>query len=304
MTAKSITVLCPAKVNLALLVGPPRSTDGLHPLASWMVATTFGDRLELHQSEADQPSQFDIAFDPVPSIGGELITPHEVDWPLDKDLVYRAHRGLEEHLGRSLPIQATLKKHIPPGAGLGGGSSDAAGMLIALNQLFDLKLRQPLLDIAATLGSDVPFLVEAMWGQTSAMVTGVGETIQPIRLNHSIPLVLVFPEFGCETGAVYRKFDELNPEAVAPDPDKVLRLAALNPLPQNGPFNDLAKPAIAVQPKLGEYIETLRQRHIEAHVTGSGSTLFAIAPSRMSSHALARSITEITGLRAVATETM
>ena len=83
---------------------------------------------------------------------------------------------MEEHVGRKLPIKMRLEKRIPVGGGLGGGSSNAAAMLRALNELFDLKLsRETLRDIAARLGSDVPFLIDG----GSAIVTGLGEQLEP-----------------------------------------------------------------------------------------------------------------------------
>lgn len=152
---------CPAKVNLALYVGAP-CTDGLHPLASWMVALRFADTLTLQHHESGNDSRFDIR--PIDeSVDGRGFTGTSsprisIDWPIEEDLVYRAHRLMEQHVGSHLPVHLKLRKRIPAGAGLGGGSSNAAATLVGLNHLFDLGLPdQTLIPIARRLGSDVVF---------------------------------------------------------------------------------------------------------------------------------------------------
>src|SRR5690606_37624862 len=133
-----------------------------------------------------------------------------IDWPLTADLAYRAHRAVEQATGRTLPVAVTLRKRIPAGAGLGGGSADAAGMIVALDRLFDLDLSPPTRQqLAAALGSDVVFALEALHGQASCLVAGVGDTLTPLPQEKPLHVALALPNFGCATGPVYRAFDAL-----------------------------------------------------------------------------------------------
>ena len=107
----AMSLRCPAKINLALSVGAPGAQyDGLHPIASWMVALSFADQLELTRRD-QSPSRFDISFDESRQPGQ---TRAQVDWSLEDDLASRAHALLESHIGGELPIDATLRKRIPP----------------------------------------------------------------------------------------------------------------------------------------------------------------------------------------------
>lgn len=274
---QSIQLTCPAKVNLALSVGAPNE-DGMHPIASWMVAVTFGDTMRVARAEK---TSFDITF------AEDAPKKQEVDWPLEKDLAFRAHKLMQDKTGRSLDVAVTITKRIPAGAGLGGGSSDAAGMMVAVNRLFELKIpREQLMQWSAALGSDIAFLVAALEGQPSAIVSGLGETITPAPLAEPIHLVLMFPPFGCPTGPVYKAFDELHAgnQDKAADIDRVQALTANNPLPPDAPFNDLAEPACIVQPQLREWqgnIQGVMQQAV--HITGSGSTMFVVASSEIES---------------------
>lgn len=291
---------CPAKVNLALSVGatPPDRDDGMHPIASWMVALNFGDLLKVRK--ASQISSFDIRF------ADDAPVAAKVDWPLSSDLVYRAHQLVEEHAGRKLPVDVELIKRVPPGSGLGGGSSDAASMLLALSEMFALNLsREQLMEMSAKLGSDVSFFIAAGLGDKSNYVAGTGHDIQPLPLDDVIHLVLIFPPFGCPTGPVYRAFDELNDSGKQAEPDRVRALAAQSPLLQDAPFNDLAAPACKVVDELGSLIKRLEQSlSLPVHVSGSGSTLFIVAPSMLTVKALARKVSSLTGLPAIAARTL
>ncbi len=310
----TLTLTCPAKVNLALSVARPR-TDGMHPIASWMVACTFGDRLELRRTDDNAYEGVDAGGGHADSQGGGLqVVPDteqpsgveiSVDWPVEKDLAFRAWRLLESHLGRPLPVTATVRKRIPTGAGLGGGSSDAAAMLVGLDRLFELNLSHRLVELAAALGSDVPFIVGAMQGEPSALVAGLGEQLEPLPLKGVLHLVLVFAPVECPTPQVYRAFDQLHPDApLEADVERVRTLAAQWPVPQAGPFNDLAEPAMVVQPRLREQIAALAAERIPAHITGSGAAMFIIAPNHLTAQSLARGVTAITGLPAIATRTL
>lgn len=299
MKDASLVLSCPSKVNLALAVGPPNAArDGMHPIASWMITTRFADTLEIRPT--DDRSTFDIAF--------ADDAPHRqpIDWRLESDLAFRAHALLQEHVGRALPVAVTLRKRIPAGAGLGGGSANAAGMLIALNRLFDLDVGvEQLVRLAGRLGSDVMFLVRAIAGEPSCIVSGFGDVIEPAPRSQSIPLVLIFPPFGCPTGPVYRAFDEtLDAAAHRLRHGRVVALSQQDPVPQDGPFNDLAEPAMHVEPALRALYAQLReQMQLPVHVSGSGSTLYLIAPSALTADVLARRVQTEAAVPAVSTRT-
>ncbi|MCE9590279.1 MAG: 4-(cytidine 5'-diphospho)-2-C-methyl-D-erythritol kinase [Planctomycetes bacterium] len=295
-----VTLDSPAKVNLALSIGSPIPPRGYHPLASWMVAVHFADRLDVRRAQGNSRFELSFADDaPVRSV---------VDWPLEKDLAFRAHRLLEEHAGRPLPVHLTLRKRIPAGAGLGGGSGNAAATLVAVDRLFGLHAGEAALrGLGGKLGSDVAFLVGALLGSPSAIVTGLGETIEPAPTAELLHLVLIFPGFGCPTGEVYQAFDQLHPvnAARAPDVVRVRNLTTVSPVPQDGPFNDLAEPACRVRPELARIQRELTQAlALPIHITGSGSTLFVIAPSATAAKPLARKVTAVSGLPAIATRSL
>jgi 4-diphosphocytidyl-2-C-methyl-D-erythritol kinase len=294
--SEALSVLCPAKVNLALSVGPRRG-DGFHAIASWMVAVEFGDRLTIASAEQ---SSYDIRF------ADDAPQPQKVDWPLEKDLSVRAHRLMEQAVGRSLPIRAALEKRIPAGAGLGGGSSDAAAMLVSVNRLFDLRMTErDLCGLAEKLGCDVAFLVGAMFGKPSALVTGLGETVEPLPLSEPIHLVLVLPPYGCPTGRVYAAFDEMVGQRAAVARERVEQLGRCMPLQPDAPFNDLAEPAARVTPELAETLAKLRgEQQLPMHVTGSGAAMFVVVANAQAGTALARQISGQFALPAVTTRTL
>jgi len=299
-----VNLLCPAKVNLALSVGSPHN-DGMHPIASWMVAIGLGDSLTLEKVDG-RSSQYDIGFDTAdPNTANPRFS---VDWPLEQDLAYRAHRLIERHINRRLTIRLTLRKRVPPGAGLGGGSSNAAGVLTGLNPLFGLGIDlEILINLGLGLGSDVGFLVGAMSGQPSALVTGLGEALEPISINNTLYLVLIFPCFGCPTADVYRTLDEQRrgEAAVEIDPGLVRALANTPSRVAEGLFNDLAQPACTVQPQLKDLQTRLADKlGLPMHITGSGSTLFFIAPDADTCQDLAKEAGAITGLPTAATQTI
>lgn len=297
------TYYCPAKVNLALSVGAPLD-NGFHPIASWMVAVSLYDDLTVEK--VDPSSSFDIQW------ADDALRPSEIDWPVEKDLAFRAHQLIEQHVGRPLPVRVTLRKRIPVGGGLAGGSSNGATMLRALNELFDLNLpRQTLIDIAMQLGSDLAFFL----GEPSAIITGLGEGLEPAPRPEPIHLALAVPAFGCPTGAVYKMFDtmlegakkETVPfKAGGQSPfSQVRELTRRTPLPPDAPFNDLAAPACAVEPALAvirQQAEEIARRPV--HITGSGSGMFVIADTADHASELADQLATQLDLATVSAQTL
>lgn len=317
-----ITLDCRAKLNLALAVGKPgaknaettgsvfKTGDGLHPIASWMVALDFADRLTVKRlapddADAEDASVFDLAFVPLGSgVAGDRVSP-AIDWPLERDLTFRAHGLVERHVGRPLPIHMTLEKRIPTGAGLGGGSSDAAGMIIALDRLFSLGMSNPTKrDLADQLGSDVHFALAALTGTPSAIVTGSGDQLESASFDTPLSIVLILPPFGCSTGPVYGAFDRMGLGRGQIDINVLRGLLAQDPLSPDAFFNDLAPAACEVEPRLASLLHTLRHDlGLTAHVTGSGAACFVVADSAAAAERIANVVQQRAGCRAIATTT-
>ncbi|MEM6504633.1 MAG: 4-(cytidine 5'-diphospho)-2-C-methyl-D-erythritol kinase [Planctomycetota bacterium] len=287
--ASKIVINCPAKLNLTLAVGPA-SNDGMHPIASIMAPLSFADTLKLSRSEAG--STFLRAFDPhAPRI-------QPIDWAIEQDLVFQAHRLVERELGRRLPVRAELTKRIPAGAGLGGGSSNAAGMLIGLRELFGFKLEDNrLVDLGARLGADVAFSIHAALGCSAALVTGIGELVEPTCELPFFHCVLVFPDGDCPTGQVYQHYDRLGKaEPILDSIRSAWRQVRLIPPARN----DLTEAAIEVCPQIGGVFNAIKSQHFEPRLTGSGSCVFAITASQHEGVAIAETFKQM-GLTAVPT---
>jgi len=294
---ESITIHTPAKVNLALSVGAP-DTSGYHPLASWMIAVDLCDTLRLAPTSG--PPAFDIAVadDPPATSSG-----NRPPWTVEDDLSVRAHRLMEWWLARSLPIKAELRKRIPPAMGLGGGSSDAAAMLVGLDRLFRLSLgADRLTALGRELGSDVPFIVKALIEhEPTAVVTGTGEHWEAAPLNAPLHLTLVLPPLSCATGRVYEAFDTLHPGAGPADATRVRSLAQSAEMQGARLFNELRPAAERVEPELVKTIERVSRRvELPVHLTGSGAGLFVVAASADHAASMAEQIRADAGWTAVA----
>lgn len=279
--SSAVRILAPAKVNLALAVGPP-GPGGMHPISSWMLAVDLCDELLITRLPDDRLSRYAILWH------NDAPRRSDIDWSITRDLAVQAHLALEAHVGRRLPLQLRMDKRIPVGGGLGGGSADAAAMLRAVDALFELGLPDADLEtIAAALGSDVPFL---LYGG-SAIVGGLGEQIERHAAAPDAHLVLAFPEAACPTGPVYSAFDEQTP---GPLRDDAIRRLAGDGSAAPDPaalFNDLAPAASRLAPELrslSDALSALAER--PAHLTGSGSTLFVVADDALHAEFLARAV--------------
>lgn len=263
-----------AKVNLALAVGAPDAArDGMHPIASWMHAIDLADDVVIERHDGPPLAQHHVVWhDGSP-----------VEWPAQDDLAVRAHLLLEREIGRPLPVRIEVIKRIPAGGGLGGGSADAAAVLMGLDELFGLGLgERRLQDMAWRLGSDIPFFIDAgedgvgMGPPRPALVMEFGDRIERLAPAEA-ELLLACPPFGCATGRVYGAFDEAGPGQLAMGAVRGLALA--RPIEAGALFNDLASAAEAVEPALGEVRRQLATAvGLPVHVSGSGSTLFVLGP--------------------------
>ena len=180
-------ILAPAKINLSLkILG--RRADGFHELDTLIAPISLYDAIGI-----DQRSEKGIKFccnDPSVPLG-------------DDNLVVRAAKTFFETTKIEPAVSVELKKKIPHGAGLGGGSSDAAAVLLALNDLFGTKLsRETLAEIAEPLGSDVPFFLF----QSAAICKGHGEMVKPVKLQRQFSILLLKPAFAVSTAWAYSRW--------------------------------------------------------------------------------------------------
>ena len=258
----TVTVRAPAKINLHLGVGAPRE-DGFHPLVTVYQAVGLCDDVTVAPSPGwslgvSVPDWIDV--DSVPVTGDNIVD--------------RAARLLAEHHGIASQASVSITKAIPVAGGMAGGSADAAAALVALDRLWQLQTADDdLLMLAARLGSDVPF---ALVGGT-ALGTGRGELVEPVPDPATWWWVAVPSQRGLSTPAVYRRFDELTPDA----PEEPLEArAVLLALSTGDPeilagalHNDLESAALDLRPDLGDLLELgERSGALRGLVSGSGPT--------------------------------
>lgn len=281
-TPAPVTVRAAAKVNLVLGVGGPRP-DGMHPLDTVYQAISLYDDVRASPAE-----QWEVAVHPVGEVDCSGV-------PLDEDnLAVRAGLLLAGLHGLERAARLDIDKGIPVAGGLAGGSADAAAALVALDRLWDLRTPdETLLDLAAQLGSDVPF---ALLGGT-AHGTGRGEQVVPLPDTGDHWWVVVPDAGGLSTPAVYREFDRLHPDAPAAAPGSHALLDAL----RDGDHaaldaalrNDLEGPAVSLRPELGERLELVRSHHDgPVLLSGSGPTVLGRSRSHEAATATRRSLLE------------
>ncbi len=243
-------IQAPAKLNLSLRV-LGRRDDGFHDIESLMVRLPkLADELEF-----SEVAKFSFSCDD-PTVPGD-----------EGNLVIKALRAYEAAAQTECRIAIHLKKSIPHGAGLGGGSSDAAATLLALDQLHDGKLgTNRLIELAAGIGSDVPFFL----GDAAVRVSGRGERLESVEPPPAMPVLLLKPSFGVPTPEAYRHWldsQEIPGIRYAPQIIDGLELV-----------NDLERPVFAKHRFLGELKQwLLRREEVRAALLcGSGSTMFAM----------------------------
>ncbi len=243
-----------SKLTLSLRVGPLRD-DGFHDIEA--LAVSLSDPLDVVEVEA-VPHPGGVTFE----VSGETD-----DVPTGmSNLAARAAEELMVRAGRSgHGVRVSLRKKIPSGAGLGGGSADAAATLVAVRRLLDIDFDDERLSaIGATLGSDVPFCLQggACW------MRGRGERVERVALPAGIPFLVAFPPFRLSTVDVYRAWDDIGrPKA----PRRVPAPGAIaDVLPELS--NDLELAAEAVEPSLKEFRDALaKAAETEPLLAGSGS---------------------------------
>jgi 4-diphosphocytidyl-2-C-methyl-D-erythritol kinase len=253
-------VPAPAKLNLFLHI-TGRRPDGYHLLQSVFMLIDWCDTLHFELRSDGQISRADLGDPEQPAGGAAQALPAE-------DLCVRAARALQAACGTSLGVHIGLEKRIPSQAGMGGGSSDAASCLLALQRLWGVTLPpQALHNMALSLGADVPFFLSG----GHAWVEGIGEKITPISLPPT-RFVVVKPAAGLPTQDIF------NATSLKRDTDTatIEGFAAYAKTQVLGfGRNDLQPVAHSMCPQIGQSLDWLSAHHLQGRMTGSGSAVFA-----------------------------
>ena len=275
----TIRINAPAKINLSLKVGPRRA-DGYHEIETLIQAISLCDRLEISASGADEDI-LEISGPAANELGQS---------PLEDNLVLRAVGVIRKFKSDIPKVRISLEKIIPAGAGLGGGSSDAAATLIGINRLFGIDLKKSELDsMGARLGSDVPFFVSA----GSAQASGRGEIIENINLPTDYQILVVRPLGSVSTAQAYGSLKRRHKKAltVQPSQAKFGGFASLESMLEGlkmvgNDFEELFEPP-QERPndwlELGSEIRSIKRNLKELgseieRLSGSGSAVYGIFP--------------------------
>jgi 4-diphosphocytidyl-2-C-methyl-D-erythritol kinase len=243
-TACTLTVPAPAKVNLFLhVIG--RRDDGYHLIESLFTLIDIADTVTLT-----------LAPD------GSVERTNEVAGvPAQDDLAVRAARLLREATGTREGVAIAIDKRIPLGAGLGGGSSDAASVVLGLNRLWKLeRSRAELAELCAQLGADIPFFVHG----ENAFVSGIGERVQPVSLPRQW-VALAMPATHVSTARIF----------ASPELTRCTASAKMNVFSESYGRNDLEPVATSWYPEVARALALLARIVPDARMTGSGSAVIA-----------------------------
>jgi len=257
-------VLAPAKINLSLKILGRRS-DGFHEIETLIAPITLCDQLEIGTSNSSNGIRFSCDDPSVPAG--------------DNNLIVRAAKAFFAATKLKPAVSIELNKRIPHGAGLGGGSSDAASTLLALNKLFETKLpRETLVEMAEPIGSDIPFFIF----QSAALCKGRGELVTPLRLKDDLSVLLLKPGFGVSTAWAYSHWrDSLEIPGVSYAAQEFTEQTFVNdlerPVFEKFVFLAHSKMWLLKQPEVGA-----------ALMSGSGSTVFAVTRPTTDADALAK----------------
>ncbi len=265
-------LLSHAKINIGLRVVGLRP-DGYHNLESIFQEITLSDRIRLTRRER-----------------GIKIRCNWPGVPVDeRNTCYRAYQVFGTVFGIKDGVEIDIHKNIPPGAGLGGGSSNAATVLKALTQLYGIELsRGQLLKLAARVGSDVPFFVV---GKT-ALVKGRGEVVIPCQFFSAYRVLLIYPNLPVSTAEVFKKFDIrlTNYKADIKFEAFVKEIHSLSQFKEYF-FNDLERVVFARYPKLREVKTRLEEVGAEfVSMSGSGSAIYGLFEKTVEMDALRREL--------------
>ncbi len=262
-------IRAPAKINLSLRVVGKRR-DGYHLLDTIMVPVSLYDEIEIRKTRP--------ASEKINAADGLIRV--TCDHPLvpggEKNIAHRAARQLMQRARSEQPVHIHIRKHIPVGAGLGGGSTDAAATLIGLNRLLRLRLSTAELEeIALSVGADVPFFIRAR----PARARGIGERLYPIRKLAHFWLVIVYPGFPISTARVFNNYRSklTKPLVNTSIPSSLKSFDKLAGLL----FNDLESVTFGWYPRLSLIkARLLHEGAAGGLMSGSGSSVFGVFASK------------------------
>ena len=254
----ALTVFAPAKINLALKILRKRA-DGYHELQTILQKISLYDEIELQLS----PRQGISVTTDDPAIPGD-----------QSNLAYRAAQAFFQKTRIAAGAAIHLRKKIPAGAGLGGGSSDAAAVLTGLNKLLDCKLTaSELTELGLRLGADVPFFI---YPGNTALAEGIGERLSPVTLHESFWALVLYPGFSVATAWAYRNYKILTNKINHIKLQNSIRdIHQLLPLMEN----DLEQVVIQQHPEIQKIKDDLiRAGAYGSLMSGSGSSVFGLFP--------------------------
>jgi 4-diphosphocytidyl-2-C-methyl-D-erythritol kinase len=256
----SITLLSPAKVNLTLEVLGKRP-DGYHDIRSLMQPVDLFDEVTIETTEGE----------------GVEIRSSGIDIPQDESNL--AWKAADLFLGESrldTGVAISIKKKVPPGSGLGGGSSNAAAVLTGLSRITDTLSEETLFGISPRLGADVAFFLRSV----ASVAEGIGERITVIKDFPLLYYVILCPNLHVSTVDVYTKWDEMNIGATGENPSFDIDEAVERFKGEGGDLplrNDLEAPAFALYPEIKAFKQILTSLGVRnVLMTGSGSAVYAV----------------------------
>ncbi len=249
-------LLAHAKINLSLGI-TGLLPDGYHQVEMIMQSLELADQIDLSLTR----SKIEISGD----------QPY-IPWN-QKNLAYKAATLLQKNGNCSRGVQICIRKKIPTRAGLGGGSADAAAVLLGLNELWQLGLSlEKLQELALQLGSDVPFCLSG----GCALASGRGEKLQPLPCRIQPQILLLKPPWGVSTAKAYQEYD-CQPAPLQPDNQKLARALAVGDWAGIKLVNALEEPVFRLYPQLRVIKKALYQtRPLGVLMTGSGSCIYGL----------------------------
>ena len=279
----SLKLESPAKINLCLYVLGKRR-DGYHDLITLLQRISLADRITFRKIKK-----------------GIIIRCSDSIIPTDsRNLIHKAYDLLKTRIGFRGGVEVYLEKQIPAASGLGGGSSDAASSLLALDRLFRLGLRRDeLVSLGKKIGADVPFFLLEI---SQALGKNRGDELTPIIFSTKLSLCLTFLPSGLSTKSVYQRHKSTRKSLLLTKLtcDATMLSAFLASRDLSGASvllrNDLLRPAVQIKPAIGRVLSFLSRFQPASMMSGSGPTLFTLASDRREAIAVAKRIRAKFGL--------
>lgn len=274
MALGPIRITAPAKINLYLAVGATRP-DGYHDVTTILHVLEFGDEIVMRSADSlSLTSDVDLGI------------------PVHENLAHRATQAFALALGREADFAIELEKRVPHAAGLGGGSSDAAAVLLGMAHLWGLEGHEDTMhSVAAALGADVPFFLEG----GAALCDGRGDRLVRSVPALALPVALIRPPVTVSTAEAYRAFDGLS-QAQAPGPEALIEAMERGSAQMLGAalYNNMTDAALGLAPAVADAI-ALCQAAPGVHgaaMCGSGSAVFALCESDVAAREVVSSACE------------